>query len=199
MKKVLCLVLALMTLLSVTGAAFASGEGSDWEDDYDGFDKYGFPVRGVYETDDEYREGVKAFKKCDYGMAIRHFRNSAQRGYAWGQYEYANCMENGWGCKKNLEKAFEYYFYASEQGHSKAQAALGRCYLWGRATFRDYDEAVRLFTLSAEQDDDLGQLWLGYCYQNGYGVNRDPAEARYWYRLSAAQGNASAKKRLQEF
>ena len=63
----------------------------------------------------------------------------------------------------------------------------------------DDDEGVRLFTLSAEQDDDLGQLWLGYCYQNGFGVDRDAAEARYWYRLSAAQGNASAKKRLQEF
>lgn len=200
MKKWFCLLLALLMLLSLSGAVFASGDSSDsrlYEEDDVEFDEYGFPIRGVYDTDDEYRAGVKAFQKKDYESAFKHFRKSAHRGYAGGMYEYANCCENAWGCKRNYALAYEYYFYASERGHSTAQAALGRCYLWGRAVTKDEEEAVRLFRLSAEQEDDLGELWLGYCYQNGCGVEKDIDEARYWYGLSAEQGNSSAWKRLK--
>lgn len=195
MKKAFCLLLVLTTLFSLNGIATASGYGT--ADDFYGYNEYGFPIRDLYEEDDEYLAGVREFKRQNYTGALQHFWQSAQRGYACGQYEYANCCENAWGCKKDYYIAYEYYFYAAEQGHATAQAALGRCYLWGRACELDYDTAVYYFQLSADQGDDIGELWLGYCYQNGYGVPKDRDEARYWYQQSAYQGNANAKKRLK--
>lgn len=189
MKKIFCLILSLALLASAFAAAFA-----DIETEYN---EFGFPVRGTYEKDAEYNKGMAARDRKDDDGAFRHFRNSALDGYAYGQYEYANCFENGWGTKKNYSRCFEYYFYAAMQGHDLGQAALGRCYLWGHGVGKDNDQAVYYFGLSADQGCDLGQLWLGYCYQNGIGVEKDKGMARYYYELSAEQGNKNAEKRLK--
>lgn len=193
MKKLVCSILVFMMIFSLGGATLAD------YGYYTEYNEYGFPVRDdPYEQDPDYRNGRSAFNREDYASALKYFRRSAQNGYAYGQYEYANCLENAWGvAKKNYDLAYEYYFYSAMQGNSKGEAGLGRCYLWGRGTDQDYDLAVEYLQRSADQDDDLGLLWLGYCYEKGCGVARDKGMARYYYQRSSDLGNKSAKSRLK--
>ena len=53
------------------------------------------------------------------------------------------------------------------------------------------------FRKAADQGDAAGQFSLGVMYDNGSGVVKDEVKAYKWYLLSRAQGNDSAKKRIE--
>lgn len=53
-------------------------------------------------------------------------------------------------------------------------------------------------TKAAEQGHDRAQYNIGAFYCNGEGVARDLQKARQWMEKAAANGNANAKKWLQD-
>ena len=59
-------------------------------------------------------------------------------------------------------------------------------------------QAERERRAKAEQGDANAQYNLGFMYYYGQGVNKDKAEAAKWYRKAAAQGDADAKRMLEE-
>jgi TPR repeat protein len=44
-----------------------------------------------------------------------------------GEYNYAVCLENGQGVKKDFKKAVEFYKRSSDQGYQDGKTAYERC------------------------------------------------------------------------
>lgn len=64
--------------------------------------------------------------KQDLQQAAYWYKKAAQQNDPYGLYFYGKCLENGWGCIKDIELAFEYYEKAQFVGSSLAQARLAK-------------------------------------------------------------------------
>jgi hypothetical protein len=141
-----------------------------------------------------YYEGKGVGK--DVAEAVRHYRKTAEAGWARGQDSLGDCYFDGSGVEQDYPQAIGWYRKAAEQGLANAQFSLGWCYDRGKGVRKNRGEAAKWYRKAAEQDHDEAQFALGYCYENGDGVEADLAQAEHWYRKAADQGHKRAKNAL---
>jgi len=144
----------------------------------------------------DYQDGLDAWQRSDYAMAVKELRQLAEQGDASAQYNLGLMYDNGTGVPQDYAEAARLYRLAADQGHTSAQYNLGLMYTKGTGVPQDYAEAAMLYRLAADQGDDWAQNNLGFMYDNGYGVPQDYDEAVKWYRLAADQGYAAAQNNL---
>lgn len=109
-----------------------------------------------------------------------------------GQFYYF-----GFGTKKDLQKAFEYFLVASEENESFAQCNLAKLYYFGEGVAKNFEKAFFWFKKSAENNFSDGQYHVGLLYHNGEGVQQDYKQAKYWYEKAILNGkNINAMVRL---
>jgi len=70
------------------------------------------------------QQGVKAYLSLDYNAARALFKQSAEQGHDWGQYNLADMLEHGEGGNIDLAGAYKWYMRAAEQNNLKAKEAL---------------------------------------------------------------------------
>lgn len=75
---------------------------------------------------------------------------------------------------------------------------LGMSYANGSGVNQNYSMAVEYWRKAAELGYSGAQRCLGFAYAHGQGVVQDNAEALIWYRKAAAQGDALARKELND-
>lgn len=63
--------------------------------------------------------------KRDLEKAYEYYKQSAEGGFALGQYSLGQCYEKGKGVKKNKDEAKKWYTLAAEQGHLQAKEKVG--------------------------------------------------------------------------
>lgn len=142
--------------------------------------------------------GDDHYNNKNYAMAVTHFREAAEKGYAKAQYKLGRCYQYGHGVQVDLLEAIRLYREAAEQGNAEAQNELGLCYRKGIGVQIDYIEALKWFKKSAIQGYTYAYTNLGVCYKDGLGVTKDIDEALKWYRLAAKQGDSIAQYRVTE-
>ena len=96
--------------------------------------------------------GSYYFEKQNFGQALANFQKSAQRDYAQGQYNLANCYYNGNGIDRSYEKAANYYKLSARKDYAPAQFRLGHCYYHGEGI---------------EQSDSRAADWFEQACDNG--------------------------------
>ena len=74
----------------------------------------------------------------------------AKLGYAIEQYNWAICLLNGNGCKKDPEEAVKWFQMAAEKGDKDAQLKLANCLENGIGCKRDVDKALFWYRKSIE-------------------------------------------------
>ena len=123
------------------------------------------------------------------------FENSANAGYAQGQYALARLMEVGAydqdlcitrADKPDLMAAAYWYYKAEKQGHSKS-----------------FGRAERLFSIVKEQavsGDPDAMFDIGACHETGLFeyASKDIGMALSWYEKASQKGNAVAHLSLGE-
>lgn len=62
--------------------------------------------------------------KRDLNKAAFWYKRAAEQNDPYGLYFYGKCLENGWGCVKDVGAAFEYYEKARFYGNQLAQKKL---------------------------------------------------------------------------
>jgi len=134
-----------------------------------------------------FEEGVNAYLKQNYALALAEWRPLAEQGHSASQFGMGLAYENGRGVARDPIQAAIWYRKAAEQGLADAQFNLGNVYLNGRGVDKDPIEAVRWFRRAAEQGMPHAQVNLGYSYETGTGVATDPERAVRWYRAAAEQ------------
>ena len=142
--------------------------------------------------------GMRHYNNQDYGSAFRCFRQAAETGDAYAQYNLALCYHKGEGVEKDLREAKMWYREAAEQGYVYAQYSLAEFCRCGDGGEKDMSEAVKWYRAAAQQGHPGAQYSLGTCYANGQGVFKDVAEAEKWYRKAAEQGDETSREALRK-
>lgn len=103
----------------------------------------------------------------------------------------------------NKEEALNFAKTSAERGSCLGQYWLGFFYDSGVGIAKDPAQATALFqkclpelVKKADSGNSFAQFFLGMLYFQGKGVAKDPVEAIKWLRKSVDQGNADAKKAL---
>lgn len=140
--------------------------------------------------------GMRHYNNQDYGSAFRCFRQAAETGDAYAQYNLALCYHKGEGVEEDLREAKRWYRAAAEQGYVYAQYSLAEFCRCGDGGEKDMSEAVKWYRAAAQQGHSGAQNSLGRCYENGSGVQKNAVEAVKWYRAAAQQGHPGAQYSL---
>lgn len=96
----------------------------------------------------------------DLAEAARHYRQAAEAGLDWGQFNLANLLLYGLGAPCDRPEAFRWYMRAAQQGHAKSMNMLARFHEegWGRP--KDPAQAVAWYRRAAEAGDFRAQYNL---------------------------------------
>ncbi len=132
-------------------------------------------------------EGLAAYGRGDYAMALREFRPLANQGNAQAQNNLGTLYYYGKGIPQDHAEALKWYRKAAEQGNADGQYNLGFMYDEGRGVPQDYAEALKWYRKAAEQGDAGAQNNLGVMYGKGEGVPQDYVQAHMWFNLAASR------------
>lgn len=140
-------------------------------------------------AENSFAEGVSAFKRGDFVIALNEFRKAADEGNADAQYNLGIMYDNGHGVPPNGAEAQRWYRSAAEQGNVDAQFNLAESYKCGHGHGVEHrsGEAVRWFRAAAEQGDAPAMFNLGIMYQCGEGDMHDNAFACMCFRLALSK------------
>ena len=109
-----------------------------------------------------YEDGVAAYQRGNFAMALEIWIPLAERGDADAQNHLGMMHENGHGVPKDDAEAAKWYRKAADQGTAEAQYNLGSMYENGWGVTQDHAEAMKWWRRSAEQGFALAQSKLGF-------------------------------------
>lgn len=128
----------------------------------------------------------------DAKKSVVYYREAADKGYSYAQYNLAVSYDTGNGIPLNYHEAVKWYQAAAEQGASFAQYNLGVMFEEGRGARKDFKKAAYWYRKAAVQGHKQAQNNLAWLYKKGQGLNLDPVFAYAWFELAAEQGMVSA-------
>lgn len=128
--------------------------------------------------------------------AFQWAERAASLKFAPGLYELANCLEQGIGVPKDLERAIALYEDASDAGFGFATQRLGRAYYAGEFGERDLQKAVEYMKRAIDLGEPLAALNLGEWYSSGEMLPRNHEAAIQWYEVGSKLGNPLASLQL---
>lgn len=155
-----------------------------------------------YYLGDGYASGLFSKGNEDYDRAFPLFIAASKHGHAEAGYRAALCYEFGWGTRKDLPKAQQYYRQSASKNHPGAMLRLGRSCLAGDMGMGiKYREGIKWLKRAAESADfqyNSAPYDLGLLHETGYGddVFKDEAYAAQLFTQSADLGHPEANYRL---
>lgn len=157
-----------------------------------------------YYLGDGYASGFFNHGKPDNDKAFSLFIAAGKHGHAEASYRAALCYEFGWGSRRDVAKAVQYYRSAAAKGHPGAAIRLGKACLTGDMGLQGkYREGVKWLKRAAENADaqhNSGPYELGLLHIKGYGADvfKDESYAAQLLTQSADLGHAEANLRMGE-
>lgn len=146
---------------------------------------------------DSYQDGIKAYKKGNYALALKHFRQGADLGDISAMYILGQMYREGQGLPQDTTLAVKWYRKAADQGFSQAQYNLAVLYTKGEGVPQDYNTAIQWYKKAAKQENPGALFDLGVIHAYGQGgIQQDLAKAVAWYRKAAELGHANAQHNL---
>jgi len=93
-------------------------------------------------------EGAAAYKRGDYGTALREWRPLAEDGNADAQLNLGFMYDNGYGIPQDYKEAITWYRKAAEQGNKRAQYNLGLMYDIGHGVLQNKVQAYMWYDIA---------------------------------------------------
>ncbi|KPV76582.1 uncharacterized protein RHOBADRAFT_52570 [Rhodotorula graminis WP1] len=114
-------------------------------------------VPSCYFLADCYTQGIGTSKgKRDYDKAFPLFHTAGKHGHAAGSFRTAQCLEHGWGTRKDWSKAVSFYRRAAVLSHTGAMHRLGLAELNGELGLsKRAKDGVQWLTRAAELADQV--------------------------------------------
>jgi hypothetical protein len=142
-----------------------------------------------------YQEGIDAFDRGDYTIALKEFQTLADRNDARGQYALGVMHDIGTGIPESLEEAAKWYRLAAEQGYADAQNNLGVLLENGEGVSSNFEEAMEWYLAAAESGNRDALNNMGVMYMTGVGVRRDFVKAFMWFHVAGKGDPAAASNK----
>ncbi|CAF9931123.1 MAG: hypothetical protein HETSPECPRED_007792 [Heterodermia speciosa] len=155
-----------------------------------------------YYLADGYASGLFNKSVEDYDRAFPLFIAASKHGHAEAGYRAALCYEFGWGTRKDIQKAVQYYRQSASKNHPGAMSRLGRACLEGTMGLHGHHrEGLKWLKRAAESADfqyNSAPYELGLLHETGYGedIFRDESYAAQLFTQSADLGHTEANFRL---
>jgi TPR repeat protein len=142
---------------------------------------------------DNVDNGVAAFQRGHYAIALRAWRGDADKGNPWAQNNIGYLYEQGLGVGQSYPEAMSWYKKAAAQNLPQAQFNIGTLYFYGYGVERNPREAVGWFRLAAKQNLPEAQYMVGLAYYEGQGVQPEGIMALEWFMKAALQGHVGGQ------
>ena len=123
---------------------------------------------------------------------FEEIRSRAEQGDRWAQNELGFLYVNGYGVRKDTEKAVKWFEKAADNELAIGQFNLALCYIKGEGTAKDMSKAISYLQKSTNQNYSKAELDLGCLLVEGVGVVADKEKAKYWLEKAANQGMPQA-------
>ncbi len=155
-----------------------------------------------YYLADGYASGLFSKGNEDYDRAFPLFIAASKHGHAEAGYRAALCYEFGWGTRKDVQKAVQFYRQSASKNHPGAASRLGRaCMVGDMGLGNRYREGLKWLKRAAESADfqyNTAPFELGLLHETGYGddIFRDDSYAAQLFTQSADLGHVEANYRL---
>jgi TPR repeat protein len=127
-----------------------------------------------------------------YTEQFKHYQSSNQEDPTV-QLNIAFLYQHGYGVKKCIRWAFEYYAKAAEQGNVEAQYNLGNLYQKHPKMKFNYRHAFKWYTASVQGESIAAQRSLAYFYLKGLATDIDHDTALLWYTKAAESGDTESQ------
>ena len=150
----------------------------------------------TYLLADCYRRGNGV--KRDAELAMKWYRQSAQRGYARAMHLLgaALTLEGKGASVQAKSEGFRWLIRAAEVGLAQAMCDTGRCLELGAGVEADPAAAASWYVRAAQADSAEGSYRLALCYFNGTGVKVDLKKAAVMLEWAATKGYPQAQGML---
>jgi TPR repeat protein len=96
-------------------------------------------------------DGVAAYDRGDYAIALRLLQPLANGGSSDAQYRLGAMYGTGQGVPQDYAESRKWYQLAADQGNADAQNNLGIMYVKGEGVPQDYIEAHKWFNLAVSR------------------------------------------------
>ena len=106
------------------------------------------------------RKSMPTASREQQEIKARLYKQSAEAGFASGQYLLGRCYFLGHGVAQDHTQAVTWLRKAAEQGHADAQCNLGACYANGQGVPEDHAQALAWYRKAAEQGHEKAQSAL---------------------------------------
>ena len=139
----------------------------------------------------------------DKEKGFAYLFKAAELGYTQAETQVGHSYLNGFGTKRDLDKAVIWSAKAARKGAPNALenlCVIAYIYHTGKKGFKiekDPRKAFEAYKIAAGLNYHKGQYNLGVCYEFGIHVKIDLDEAKKWYKRAADQGDFDSKKRLK--
>jgi TPR repeat protein len=141
-------------------------------------------------------QGIYELNRGEFKAAIAQFQPLVVQESSPAQYQMALIYLNGYGIKKDPNKAFELLSLSSSQNYPDALFTLSLMYSEGDVVDKDLKTAFSLMERAAIKNLPSAQFNLGVMYFNGTGTTKDNKKAARWYETAAKQNYALAQFNL---
>ena len=145
----------------------------------------------------DFDEGIEAYMRGDYELALDEFSGPAQNGHLGAQYNLGLMYNNGYGVERDMFEMVEWWRRAAALGHASAQYDLGLIYEGDDEVAEVFLEAARWYRSAAEQGHSNAQNNLALLYESGLGLERSKVLALMWFGLSVARGNDATRNNVR--
>ncbi len=140
------------------------------------------------------KDGVDAWSRGEYNMAVREWRPEALNGNADAQFNLGQAYKLGRGVESNLNTALDWYKKAADQGHLQAADSYGHLlHYQGRIS----DSLPYLETSSARGEPRSQYLFATELF-NGNNVSKDWVRAYALMTRASSSGLAPASRSLAQ-
>jgi len=140
--------------------------------------------------------GIFQLNRGEFKEAIAEFEPLLAEEYSPAQYQMALIYLNGWGVKKDPQKAFELLNLASAQNNPDALFSLSLMYSEGKIVKKDLKTAYTLMEKAANKNLASAQFNLAVMLADGKGAYQNSQKAARWYEKAARQNYALAQFNL---
>ncbi len=142
-------------------------------------------------------EAFKAAIDKNYSQALKLAEEAVKiKETACAYMVLSELYYNGWGIKKDLQKAFYYNKLAAEKDSDQAQKLLAISYLKGEGVEKNPREAFKWFEILAQKNNANGQTYLAYLYSSGTGIEKNLTLSYMWFYIVSKQFSEPANSEM---
>lgn len=138
---------------------------------------------------DRINDGLAALQLGEFDEAREVFTAEAEAGNLIGEFMLGVMAEQGFGDRRDPEKAATWYKSAADKGMASAAYNLARLYERGYGVEQDFGKAHGYLLQAAEEGHGKAMHGLGRLYQGDDLGTPDLAEALKWYSAAVTHLN----------